>query len=150
MGTSCECYLRRGVVYIPTLVQIGPGGHHRQVEPISVIPVDQTPELLSAVRKRMTGVEKVLRPDNPVLQISRGVYELAGLKSWAPFNRTAQNWTLSFHDGIYEIQGFRLARGGAWLPDPEQHDILPADTTIDAACAQMIRTMELADSRSRQ
>src|SRR5271163_2185829 len=42
MGTSCECYLRGSVVYIPTLVQVGPGGHLRHVEPVFVIPIEET------------------------------------------------------------------------------------------------------------
>jgi hypothetical protein len=135
------CYLRRGIVYVPTEAKIKTGGY-MDIDPVFVIPIHDTNGIRSALKE-------VIAKGNPVIPpILRDDYpepcllKYAGVKTWGAFAKGAYTWTMYDLNGQYKIAGKRKMRPRGWVEDPEQIVILPAGATADDACDQLIAMVQ--------
>jgi hypothetical protein len=137
----CTCYLRRGVVYIPTFGRIE-RGLHVEIEPVAVVPVTDATALHRALK------ETVAR-GNPIVPRSTGinppeavVLKHARVRSWTAFARGTLVWTFGDRDGVYRITGKRWARPRGWEDDPDQVVTFPPDAGVDALCERLVTILQ--------
>jgi hypothetical protein len=144
---ECSCYLRNGVVYIPTegMVDIG---FYREIEPVAVVPVANTSALHQAFADTMMR-------GNPKVPVIRGrefpppvVLKYAGVKSWRAFARGTSSWTLGERNGFFRIQGYRKD-GGGWVPDQNAIESFPLGTSTDQVIDRMIAILQEAARRDQ-
>jgi hypothetical protein len=135
-----SCYLKNGVVYVPTVVQLKTGAY-TDVEPVAVLPITNTDGLrrafLDAIAKK-----------NVIVSAPKGKWpapvllKYAGVKTWPAFVRGASSWSIEEEDGIYRIVGYRTHPKAYWEEDPDQKIEFPPDTTVDTVIARMIAILQ--------
>ena len=138
-----DCYLRHGIVYIPTVARVENSGH-RDIEPVAVVPVSHTEDL------RRAFLASIAR-GNPVIPLTAGANrslqilpKYAGVKTWAAFARGTSTWDIKEKDGVYKIGGYRPYPGGGWVPDPDQTVTLPPGSGAEDAVERMIAILQAA------
>jgi hypothetical protein len=120
-----QIYLRKGLVYVPTVAQTE-AGFYLGVEPVDVVPVANTEALQRAIWRAInTGNPKVATPTRanfpePVL------LRHADVKSWPAFERNALFWSVAEKDGSYEICRGRKRADRGWEDDPAQTQKIPS------------------------
>ena len=137
----CEYYLRRGLVYIPT---IGVTKHdlYRVVDPVTVVPSANTDALRHGIAEAMSrGNPEVpaLKPSDyppPVLP------KHAGVKSLSAFVRDASLWAIDEQNGRYRLLGYRRVSSKGWLHDKKLDVVFPADASIDQVIERMIMILQ--------
>ncbi len=135
------CYLRKGIVYIPTLGMMD-RGLFRHIEPVWVVPVSDKAALRRAI------LDTIARGNPPVPKIIGGDYgppvlpKYAGYKSWTGFGKGANPVSAEEKDGIYKIVGQRKRPDRGWHDDPEQIYTLPAGSTVDDLCDRLIEFLQ--------
>ena len=141
------CYLRKGIVYIPTLGMIE-RGFYRYIEPVVVAQVSDREGLRKAI------LDTIARGNPLVPRIIGGDYgqhpmlKPAGLKSWSAFAKGAMPVSATEQDGIYKIVGQRKRPDRGWHDDPEQIHILPAGSTVDDLCDRLIEFLQTLAAKS--
>lgn len=142
-----NCYLRNGVVYVPTVVKLTTGAYV-DVEPVSTVAVANTNGLQHAIVDAIGRGNAIVPPppkDNwppPVL------LRYAGVKTWAAFARQANEWSIREKGGIYEIVAYRDHPDGYWAEDRERTFELPAGSSAEDAVERMIAILQ-GDARQR-
>ena len=141
-----DCYLRKNIVYIPTMEKTVDGIYVAS-EPIAVVPVDNTDELQRAFRETFSlgnpivprvDFRKDKRPD---------VRQYAGVKTWAAFERGTTAWSIAEKEGVYDICICRRHRDGGWIDDLDQKVTFPPGTNIDEVCARIV---EIIQAKARE
>lgn len=141
-----HCYLRNGVVYVPTVVRLKTGAY-MNVEPVAVMPAANTEDLRRAFRDTISRENKIV-PNPPKDEWPPSVLaKYAGVKTWAAFARNASGWSIEETDGHYQIVGYRKHRKGYWEEDPNQKIGLPSGSTFDDVIVRMIAILQ---DRARQ
>ena len=143
MGNSMlqQCFLREGVVYVPTTGKVDVG-LYRGIEPVAVVPVADNDALRNALR------ETFARGNPPLPNLPRENRPLpatlrhAGLKTWRAFARGGSTWTVRQRDGIYSIAGHKKSTDGNWVEDPDQLETFMAGTESDAVIERLIAIMQ--------
>lgn len=140
------CYLRQGIVYVPTFGRV-PDGAYGMVNPIAAVPLENTDDLRTVLQERFL-------LGNPTLGVGSSVQDgegsallaLAGTGSWAAFNRSSTGaWNIANRDDGPKIIPFRFySKKSGWVPDRDAVISLPAGTTLDAACNHLIEVMRAA------
>ncbi len=136
-----SCYLRRNIVYLPTVGEIEPG-FYREDEPIAVIAVADTAGLRNAFG------EIVARGNPRVPNLLRGQYpkpailKHAKVRSFGEFARGAQTWAIEQNAKGTRIIGYRRAQDRGWEPDPEQTVTLSPEQGIDGAIERLIAILQ--------
>ena len=139
---DCHCYLRNGVVYIPTQGMMDKG-FYRDVEPVALVPVSNTEALHRAFTEAIArGNPKVavLRHPNIPPPV---VLKYAGVKSWNTFAKRTSSWAIRESDGVFRIHGYRKDDGG-WVPDPAAAETFPREITADQVIDRMIAILQEA------
>ena len=141
-----NCYLRKGVVYLPTFAKLDSGAY-MGIEPIAVVPVSAVAELRRAFQETVARGNPVRPhpkradiPPNPLLK-------LAGVKTDAAFERGALTWRIVRRDGIYRIEGQKRRPGGGWVDDPDQVIEFPPTASPDDVIDRMIAILQ-AEART--
>lgn len=122
-------YIRRGIVYVPTVAQ-REGGPYTNIEPVAVVPVSNVDGLRRAL------AEAIAR-GNITVPVPKGkwpapvVLKYAGVKTWSAFARDAVPWSIEEEDGQYQIIGYRTHANGYWVRDHEQKIKFPQGTPIE-------------------
>lgn len=134
-----KCYLRDGVVYVPTVGKRG--AVYTVIEPVAVVSVSDTENLRHALldaigRKNIDVVPIKGKRPPPVLP------KYAAVKTWAAFDRNASTWNIKEDNGNYRIGGYRRHADGYWVEDHEQEIEFPSGTTIDAVVDRMIAILQ--------
>lgn len=136
-----NCYLRKGVVYVPTVGKMETGGY-REIAPVTVVPVSRDIELKSALQEAFSkdntivpGLARAGFPE-PVLP------KYAGVKSYAAFARGTSVWNVIEDKGVYQIIGQRKMLPRGWEDDPDQTVTLPAGSTVDDLCSRLIAILQ--------
>ena len=137
-----QAYLRRGIVYVPTMAR-REGGAYTGIEPVAVVPVASAEEIHRALsdaiaRKNITVPVPKDKWPPPVL------LKYAGVKTWSAFARDADVWTIEEKDGRYQINGYRPHPKGYWERDPDQKIEFPPRTSVDAVIDRMIAVLQEA------
>jgi hypothetical protein len=146
---NCECYLRRGVVYIPTLGMMDKG-FYLAIEPVAVAPLSNT----DAVRRAFADT---IERGNPKVSIPKRteypppvILKYAGVKSWSTFARDAWTWGIEEQDGMFKIVYYRKDPPNGWTEDRENIETFPPGTAADASSIAWSRSCKRQLERSRR
>lgn len=142
-----QCYLRKGVVYIPTSGMIEQG-FYRGIEPVAVIPLSSTDAL------RRAFAETIARGNPKVPSLKRSEHpppvlpKYAGVKSWNTFARDAMVWAIDERNGIFKIVAYRKDPPGGWREDKDKHETFPSGATVAEVVERIIAILQQTDSTS--
>lgn len=141
-----SCYLRRGVVYIPTVGKVE-GGPFRYIDPVAVVSVSRTAELqkafYDAIASGNPSIPNLKREDHAESVVAKA----AGVKTYTAFANRALSWTIEYEDGVFRIKGqSKLPRTG-WVDDPDHIVELPNGTRREEMIEKLIQIIQEAESR---
>ncbi len=135
-----DCYLRQGTVFLPTVGKVNKIVHFL-VEPVAVVPVSNTDAL-------RTALQQTIERGNPMVKYDRSappiLCKYAGVKSWNTFARNASLWVIDKTDGTLRIESNKRDSNGAFTPDKDAVETLPAGSTIDDLIDRMIAMLQNA------
>ncbi len=138
-----HCYLRRGVVYVPTVAKRETGAY-TDIDPVAVLPVTNTEglrrALLDAIARKNIIIPNPPKDNWPPPVLLR----YAGVKTWSAFARGAAVWSIEETGRNYQIVGYRTHRNGYWEKDPEQKIEFPPGSTADQVIDRMIAILQEA------
>jgi hypothetical protein len=143
-----HCYLRRGVVYLPTVALID-NGFYLDIEPVAVVSTSNT----EALRRALHDV--IARGNPPVPSMTREqrrdplLPKYAGLKTWATFARDASLWSINEEAGIFQIIGYRDADTGGWEQDKDNIKSFPPNATDDQVIERMIAILQASAQQAQ-
>jgi hypothetical protein len=144
-----HCYLRRGLVYIPTSGMIE-RGFYRDVEPVAVLAVSNTDALCRAFAAAFAlgnpKVPAIKRPEHPPPILLK----YAGLKSWNTFARDTSVWSIDEREGVFCIEPFRKDPPGGWTKEDGKDETFPPGTPAVVVIERMIAILQQADQANRQ
>jgi hypothetical protein len=138
-----HCYLRKGIVYIPTMGMMDKG-LYRHIEPVAVVPLSNTDAL------RRAFAETIARGNPKVPIPKRSEYPLpvllkyAGLKSWRSFARNTSTWAIDERNGIFKIIGYQSDPPNGWTEDKDNVETFPSGTTAEDVIDRMIAILQEA------
>jgi len=140
---DCECYLRKGIVYIPTLGTIS-RGFCRTIEPVAVVSVSDSDLLYRAF-------SAAIARGNPKVTLLAGEDDLppilpkyAGVKSWKAFVRDSSTWEIRERNGIFSIFAYRRDPPNGWAEDHENIETFPRGTSVDQVIQRIIAILQEA------
>lgn len=139
------CFLRDGVVYLPTVARRASGPIYTDIEPIVVVRLDD----LVAVRQALQDSQKKGNPiipdsDPRELRPPPIILKYARVRSWSTFFRTAWTWSIRDDDGLFKIISYRKHPRGYWEQDLAQEIKFPPGTTVDDVVDRMIAILQEA------
>jgi hypothetical protein len=136
-----HCYLRNGVIYVPTVVRLTTGAY-MNVEPIAVVPAASTEDLRRAFSDTITRGNKVV-PNPPKDEWPPSVLaKYAGVKTWTAFARNTSGWNIEETEGRYQIVGYRNHPDGYWVPDSEKKIDFPPGSRAAVVIDRMIAILQ--------
>lgn len=142
-----QCYLRRGIVYVPTTAKRGTSVY-TAIEPVAVVSAADTAGLTRAFRDAIARKNVTVPPIKgkrppPVL------LKYAGVQTWSAFAREASTWNIEENEGTYQIVGHRMHPKGYWVEDAAQKDKFPLGTKVDAVIERMIAILQQAVRKAK-
>lgn len=138
-------YLRKGVVYLPTLGKT-PEGIYKIREPVAVVPVTDTVQLKQAFVDTATRGNPIVLNPPPNAPRNFVLPKYAGVKSMAAFYRGLQIWHLSEYGNVYEIVGQKPRSDRGWEDDPDNAVTFPAGTKLDEVIDRAIAILQAASA----
>jgi hypothetical protein len=140
-----SCYLRNGIVYVPTLARREREPVYTDIEPVGVVPVANT----EAVRRTLLDTiarknPTIPAPDRMTRDGPSILLKYAGVRSWSTFYRNALTWSIGEDDGVYKIISYCKRSKGYWQQDLEQPIQFPVGTTVDDVVDRMIAILQEA------
>jgi hypothetical protein len=137
------CYLREGVVYIPTMAKRETEPVYTTIEPVSVVPLSSSEEVRRALLETIARKNVLIpTPDPKALRAPPLILKYAGVKSWSAFFRNASTWNITEDDGVYKIMYYRKHPKGYWQPDLAREIQLPVGTTVDDVVDRMLTILQ--------
>jgi hypothetical protein len=138
-----HCYLRRGIVYLPTVGVIDKG-FYREIEPVAVVPLSN----IEALRMALSDTMARGNPKVPSLGQSQKpppvILKYAGVKTWTAFAHATSTWGFGEQDGAFQIVGYRDSATGGWEQDPDNIVTLPSGSTPEEAVDRIILILQAA------
>lgn len=139
------CYLRDGVVYVPTMARRKSEPVYTDIEPVSVVSLDSPEDVRRALLESIARKNIIIpNPDPRALRAPPLILKYAGVKSWSAFFRNASTWNITEDDGVYKILCYRKHPKGYWQPDLGREIQFPAGTTADDVVDRMIAILQEA------
>jgi hypothetical protein len=139
------CYLRDGIVYVPTMARRKSEPIYTTIEPVSVVPVSSPEDVRSALLKTIARKNVFIpNPDPKALRAPPLILKYAGVKSWSAFFRSASMWGIREDDGVYKILNYRKHPKGHYQQDLAQEIQFPIGTTVDDVVDRMIAILQEA------
>jgi hypothetical protein len=135
-----HAYLRRNVVYVPTVAKRDTAVY-TDIEPVAVVSVAHSKALRRAL------LDAIARK-NATIPVPKGKWpapvllKYAGVKSWSAFARDASLWSIEDDGGKYLIVGYRTHPKGYWEQDPDQKTVFPPGSTVDDVIERMIAILQ--------
>jgi hypothetical protein len=142
---KCHCYLRKGIVYVPTFAKIE-NGAYQNIEPVAVVPISHAADLKRAFLETIARGNPIVPDSSPDDHPDPVVPKYAGVKTWTAFARGTSVWLLNERDGVYQIQPYKRSKPRGWEQDPTRYITLPAGTDVDGACARFVTVLQEAAS----
>ena len=137
------CYLRDGIVYVPTMARRKSEPIYTTIEPVAVVPLSNSEDVRRALLETVARKNVVIPdPDPKALRAPPLILKYAGVKSWSAFYRNASTWSISEDDGVYSILNYRKHLKGSWREDPAQEIQFPVGTTMDDVVDRMISILQ--------
>ena len=145
---NCDVYLRKGILYLPTMGKMEEG-FYRGVEPVAVVPISNTTEVREAL-------QTMISRGNPIVPMLRRreipppvLLKYAGVKSWSEFERGMKFWNIKDREGVFQILVEAKQPEGFWKPDPKQTITFPAGTKPDDVIDRMITILQSANGSTK-
>ena len=136
-----KLYLKKGTVYLPTVVNQGIAVY-MDVEPVTVVPVADTEGLRRALRNTIPTANAFLAPSPEDGRRPPVILKYTGDKSWSAFSRSASAWSIYEKNGIYRIAPYRTHQKGYWEEDPDREIEFPPRTPINDVIERMIAILQ--------
>jgi hypothetical protein len=139
------CYLREGVVYVPTVARRASGPIYTDVEPVAVVPLSNSDDVRHALLEAIERKNVVIPDRGPKdLRAPPLILKYARVKSWSAFFRNASTWSITEDDGLYGIGFWRKHPKGHWEPDLEREIEFPMGTIVNDVVDRMIDILQEA------
>jgi hypothetical protein len=142
---QCDCYLRRGTVFLPTVGKVDKNVYFL-VEPVTLVPVSNSDALRAAL-------QETIERGNPSVKYDRSAPSIlakyAGVKSWGAFAQNASLWVIEATDGIFRIQPNIRDNNASFTIDKNATETMPAGSTVDDLIERMIAILQEAASKGR-
>jgi|HubBroStandDraft_4_1064222.scaffolds.fasta_scaffold13741_4 hypothetical protein len=138
---NCHLYLRKDLVYLPTMGKIGEG-IYRAVEPVAVVSASD----IDGIRRALE--ETIARGNPPAQLLRRSEYppplllKYARIKSWSAFEHGLKFWIIKEKNGIFQIAGQSKRTDGGWRPEPEKTIDFPPSSTTDDMIDRMLAIVQ--------
>jgi hypothetical protein len=137
-----KCYLKKGMVYLPTTVNQGIGRYF-DVEPVTVVPVADTERLRHAMRETIPKENRFVPPSIEDARKPPVILKYSGDKSWGAFTRGTSRWSIWKESGASQIERYQRIPGeGSFAPDDEQTIKFSPGTKIDDVIDRMIAILQ--------
>jgi hypothetical protein len=136
-----NCYLKKGTVYIPTVVNQGTAVY-MDTEPVTIAPVADTEALRRALRNTIPEENAFVAPSVEDARKPFVLLKYTGDKSWSAFKRSASTWSIYHKNGTYQIGGYRTHQKGYWERDAEQIIKFPPGTLVDDVIDRLIGILQ--------
>lgn len=140
---NCDVYLRKGILYLPTMGKMDEG-FYRGVEPVGVVPISNTREVREALNT-------MISRGNPMVPMLRRseipppvLLKYAGVKRWSEFERGMKFWTIDEKDRYFRVAGQRKHQDGGWRDDPKQIISFPPSTEAGEIIDRFIAILQNA------
>jgi hypothetical protein len=138
---NCNVYLRKGIVYLPTMGKMSKG-FYRGVEPVAVVSVANVGDL----RKALAAMIVRGNPRVPMLRRREWrppiLLNYAGVKYWSAFERGMCFWSLERRDGIFQIAVQMRHPDRMWRDDPDQLVAFPPGASTDEVVDRMVAILQ--------
>jgi hypothetical protein len=138
-----ECYLREGIVYVPTVARRASSPIYTTIEPIAVVPLNDPDAvraaLLDSVKK---GNAIIPDPDPQALRVPPIILKYARVRSWSAFFRTAWSWSITQEHRAYQILGYSKHPKGYWEEDQSQKIQFPPQATPEDVVDCMLAILQ--------
>jgi hypothetical protein len=143
------CYLRDGVIYVPTMARRASEPVYTTIDPVAVVRLIDTEDVRRAVLEAMAR-KKILipQPDRKALRAPPLILKYAGVKSWSAFFHNASTWNITEDDGLYKILFYNKHPKGYWEPDLGREIQFPPGTMVSAVVDRMIAILQDAAQQS--
>lgn len=138
----CNFYLRKSVVYIPTMAKVENHAHYREIDPVAVVPLTNCDSLRKAIRDAMDRGNPLIPFVMPEDLPPPILLKYAGVKSWSAFSKTAQLWSLKQKAGGYEINGYRPRTDRGHEVDPARVVTFSPGTALDDVIDRMVTILQ--------
>jgi hypothetical protein len=139
------CYLRDGVVYVPTVARRKSEPIYTNIEPVSVVPVSNAQDVRRALLETIARKNVVIPDrDSKALRAPPLLPKYAGVRSLSAFYRNASAWGITEDNGGYKIIFYRKHPKNYWEQDPAREIQFPAATTVDDVVDRMIAILQEA------
>lgn len=135
-----QCYLRRGIVYVPATAKRGTSVY-TAIEPVAVVSAADTEGLTRAFRDTIARKNSAV----PLIKGKRPppvLLKYAGVQTWSAFARDASTWNIEENEGIYQIVGHKMNPKGYWVEDPDQKIEFPTESNVDVVIERMIAILQ--------
>jgi hypothetical protein len=137
------CYLRDGIVYVPTMARRKSEPIYTTIEPVAVVPLSNSQDVRRALLETIARKNVIIpNPDPKALRAPPLILKYAGVKSWSVFFRNASMWSISEDDGVYKVLNYRKHPKGHWQEDPAQEIQFPVGTTVNDVVDRMIAILQ--------
>jgi hypothetical protein len=136
-----HCYLKNGVVYLPTVVNQGTAVY-MDVEPVRTVRAADTEGLRHALRDIMSKPNAFVPPSIEDARKPPVLLKYTGDRSWSALQRSGLCWDIQNKDGQYKIAGHRVHEGRYWRRDPRQILKFGPGTTADEVIERMIGILQ--------
>jgi hypothetical protein len=137
------CYLREGIVYVPTMAKRESEPVYTTIEPVSVVPLSSSDDVRRALLETIARKNVLIpTPDPKALRAPPLILKYAGVRSWSAFFRSASTWSIREDDGVYKILPYSKHPKGYWRPDIANEIQFPAATTVDDVVDRMIAILQ--------
>jgi hypothetical protein len=141
------CYLRGGIVYVPTMARRESEPVYTAIEPVAVVHLTETENVRRALLETMARKNILIpQPDPKALRAPPLLLKYAKAKSWSAFFRNASTWSITEDDGAFKILNYRKHRGGHWQEDTEREIQFPVGVTRDDVVDRMIAILQESDA----
>ncbi len=136
-----HCYLKKGVVYLPTVVNQGTAVY-MDIEPVRTVRVADTEGLRRALGDTMSKPNAFVPPSIEDARKPPVVLKYTGDRSWSALQRSALCWVIKDKDGQYKIAGHRIHQGRYWEEDPKQTIKFDPGTSAGEVIERMIGILQ--------
>jgi hypothetical protein len=136
-----NCFLKTGIVYVPTVAKLKTGAY-TDIEPVAVSPVANTEALRRALSDAISRGNMIVPNPSKDHWPPPVLLKYAGAKTWSAFARGASTWSIKEKEGSYQIAGYRTHPKGYWEEDPHHKITFPPGSTVDDVIERMIAILQ--------
>ena len=132
-----HCFLRRGVVFVPSTDRTE-AGFYMDVDPVEVVPLSDPDGVARALRRTVTRGNPIIPTPSRFAKIEPPVLKYSGVKSWSTFARSAILWGIGQRHGIFYIDAYKKRSDRGWEEDFERRIAFPPSATIEEVCERLV------------